>query len=268
MQQHEIKANLHAYCWLVSLHQDKAVPVISGHRHLVVKFRPSRRALGKVAEAMVPGLVDPASASASATSSNAGSSANLVAVAAAGGPPGLITSRSSSEGTLTAVGAAAALRPGGSSKAVETARGDVREQGTQEAGSSPVSEGEEAPDEGDLSSIDYLRAHLAQRLPPAPSPAAGSSGGADTMAQRDQTPLPQQPSCSLSDAAAAAAAVAAAAAAVASSSTDSNAATAAHVAAAAAALAAVDPGMPQGPAGGADVVGGDDADIPEGKPSR
>jgi hypothetical protein len=51
------------------------VEPLTGNRPLVVKFRNSRKALGKVAEAMAAGLVDPSSANAAASSS--GSSAGL-----------------------------------------------------------------------------------------------------------------------------------------------------------------------------------------------
>jgi hypothetical protein len=242
------------------------VPQITGNRRLVVKFRPSRRALGKVAEAMVPGLVDPASAAnsdrGSAPSSHAGSCANLAASAAGASAHSRTSSNASlailsggagmSSGALARAGSepglddAASMRSGVSSL---TGAGSSRE--LARAGS--------AASHGSLASPD---------LPPGltprpPSALMGDEAGADSKAAVSAG------AGGISNAAAAAAAVAAAAAAVASGSSDSNAAAAAHVAAAAAALAAVDAGMPQGPGmSGSDLSVCDDGDIPEGKPSR
>ncbi|KAI8476408.1 MAG: hypothetical protein J3K34DRAFT_455746 [Monoraphidium minutum] len=71
------------------------VPPITGGRKLVVKFRPSRKALGKVAEAMVPGLVDPAAAGGGGAAAEGGDSA---------------TSAGSSSGSEGAAGGGGELR--------------------------------------------------------------------------------------------------------------------------------------------------------------
>jgi hypothetical protein len=250
--------------------QDKEVPTITGNRRLVVKFRPSRRALGKVAEAMVPGLVDPASAansdrgSSSMPCSHAGSYSNLAASAAAGSATG--HSRTSSNASL------AVLQPGGASSGALARAGSDASPGPDD-GVSGRSGGSSIA--GASSSRDLARAGSAAShgslsvpdLPPGLTPQPQQHLGDDAAANRALQA--GGAAGGLSSAAAAAAAVAAAAAAVASGSTDSNAAAAAHVAAAAAALAAVDAGLPQGPGlSGSELSLGDDVDIPEGKPSR
>lgn len=248
------------------------MPQITGNRRLVVKFRPSRRALGKVAEAMVPGLVDPASAAnsdrGSAPSSHAGSCSNLAAAAAGGSAH----SRTSSNASLAILSGGAGMSSGALARAASEPMPDdaasIRSGGSSMAGASSARElarAGSAASHGSLTAPDLppglqaprpLSAQLSGEIGPDGKSASAVAGGAAGTA-------------GISSAAAAAAAVAAAAAAVASGSSDSNAAAAAHVAAAAAALAAVDAGMPQGPGmSGSELSAGDDVDIPEGKPSR
>jgi hypothetical protein len=253
--------------------QDKEVPTITGNRRLVVKFRPSRRALGKVAEAMVPGLVDPASAansdrgSGSMPCSHAGSYSNLAASAAAGSAAG--HSRTSSNASL------AVLQPGGgSSNALARAGSDASptpdEAASARSGGSSIAG---ASSSRDLARVGSAASHGSLSVPDLPP---GLTQQPQQLQQQFEDAAANRafqaggaPGGLSSAAAAAAAAVAAAAAAVASGSSDSNAAAAAHVAAAAAALAAVDAGLPQGPGlSGSELSLGDDVDIPEGKPSR
>jgi hypothetical protein len=249
--------------------QNKEVAAITGNRRLVVKFRPSRRALGKVAEAMVPGLVDPASAAnsdrGSAPSSHAGSCSNLLAASAAVGPA---HSRTSSNASLASLSGGMGISSGALARArseptpddATSTRSGISSRAGAGSSRDLVGVGS-AASHGSLTSPDMPPGLTPQPLPAQQSEEAadGKQAGATAAASAG----------GLSNAAAAAAAVAAAAAAVACGSADSNAAAAAHVAAAAAALAAVDAGMPQGPGiCGSDMSAGDDVDIPEGKPSR